>query len=411
MSATGETILAIDNWLLTDGVKLEINVLVDAFAHRLCALGLPIHRLGVSFQLLNPSLLAAGLIWRPGEPIEFTRFDWARRDSGMYDNSPFKVAHESGRWVELDLANTPDDRFGVVPDLKAAGLTHYIVVPAPDSGGAVMSITFATRDPVGFTGAQREMIAKLVPSVTAVLEIKRLRATITDVLSAYVGAGPARSIISGTVHRGEVTEVRAAILVADLRGFTHLSTKLPPDATAELINRYYDAVVPAITGHGGEVLKFIGDAVLAIFPTDRVGEDAAVFAALDAARAALNEPVAPFVSGEASFPIRYGIALHVGEAAFGNVGSGDRLDFTVIGRDVNVAARIASLCSRLGRDYLVSEEIAAIGRRHGREMAPAGAHDVRGLEGDVRVFVPDVAAVEPETDDGVSQGLTLAPAP
>ncbi|WP_420392390.1 adenylate/guanylate cyclase domain-containing protein [Acuticoccus sp.] len=407
MDSVDRSRLDLDAWLLGEARQLELAAVVEGLGHRLTAHGLPLHRLGVSFGLLNPSLLAAGMIWRPGTELEFTRYDYAERTNGLYERSPFKVAAELGRWLELDLATTPDEAFGIVPELKAQGLAHYIVIVMPDSSGRALNLTVATREPAGFDAEHRAILKAMLPALSAVVEVKTLRTIMTDVLSAYVGRSPAREIVAGTVHRGQTTQFRAAILVADLRGFTHLSTRLPASGTAEVINRYYDVVVPAIEAHGGEVLKFIGDAVLAIFPAARVGDDAAVLGALDAARRALATQAEPYILDGVAHPIRFGIAIHLGEAVYGNVGSGDRLDFTVIGRDVNVAARIASLCSRLGRDYLVSQEVADIGRRHGRPMADAGAHDVRGLARPLAVHVPDAEVLEPEHDDGISQGLVM----
>ena len=399
----------IETWLLGEAMSLELPVLIEGLAYRLVEGGIALHRLSISFGLLNPSLLAGGMIWRPGRELEFSRYNYINRNSGMYERSPFKAAAERGNWLELDLDRTPDDTYGIVPELKADGLKHYIVITMQATGGRQMTATFATRSPAGFTEAHKRLIRALVPALRATVELKSLNFILRDVLSAYVGRTPAREIVNGTVHRGQTSEVRAAIFVADLRRFTSISTQLPAAATAEVINRYYDVVVPPIEAHGGEVLKFIGDAVLAIFPTASSSDDEAVVAALDAGRAALEADVAPFEVNGVSVPIHFGVAIHVGDAAYGNVGSGDRLDFTVIGRDVNIAARIASLCSRLGRNFLVSEPVAEIGRRHGRTMTEAGAHDVRGIERPVSVFVPDVDSLHPEYDDGISHGLTLIP--
>ena len=399
----------LQDWLLKEGARLELPAMISSLAHQLVALGLQLDRFSIGFGLLNPQLLAASIVWRPNQSIEFVRYGYEQRNSGMYERSPFKVARETGRWVHIDVPNTPDEAFGIVPDLRAEGLVHYYAIPVFTSSGGAMSVTIATSSADDFTEAQKQLLRDLLPALTVVAELKTLGATFRDVLGAYVGRGPAQQIIDGTVHRGEVTHVRAAIFVADLRGFTHLSTQLPPEATADLINRYYDAVVPHVSERHGEVLKFIGDAVLAIFPAEHVGDAAATLTALHAARMALDADVPPFEVDGRKFPIRFGIAVHFGEAVFGNVGSGDRLDFTVIGRDVNLAARIASLCSRLGRDYLVSQEVAAIGRAHGRMMTDAGAHEVRGIDNPIQVFVPDITEIGPNIDDGISQGLLLAP--
>lgn len=394
---------AIEEWLLGEAMDLELVTIVEGLGHRLAAAGVPVDRLVISFGILNPALIAAGLVWRPDQPVEFMRYAFERRDSGLYERSPFKLAEESGRWVELDLARTPDDAFAVVPDLKRERLAHYIAIPLPRTATGSLILALATRAPAGFSAADRITVGAILPALRATVEVKTLRAMFRDVLGTYVGRAPAREIVRGTVHRGQVTTVRAAILVADLRGFTHLSTRLPPEATADVLNRYYDMVVPPIEAAGGEVLKYVGDAVLAIFPAVESGDAAAALAGLDAgatalasARSAARTQAAAFDNNGERITIHFGVALHIGDAAYGNVGSGDRLDFTVIGRDVNIAARIAALCSSLGQDYLVSETVAALGRARGRAMQDAGAHAVRGLDRPLRVFAPDAAG-----DDGI----------
>ncbi|MEM6762306.1 MAG: adenylate/guanylate cyclase domain-containing protein [Pseudomonadota bacterium] len=396
-------------WMLAEGTKIELPAFMTGLAQRLVSLGFPVDRFSVGLGLLNPSLLAASIIWRPNWPLEYTRYPYESRDSGLYERSPFKRAQDTQDWVHIDVARTPDSEFGIVPDLREQGITHYYAAPMPTSNGDPVSLTIATKGQRNFSDDEISLLKAVMPTLSAVVEIKKLHFTFEQVLGAYVGQNPAKQIIEGTVHRGEVTHLRAAIFVADLRGFTHLSTQLPPQNTADVINRYYDLVVPKIAERSGEVLKFIGDAVLAIFPTGDRGDSAAVLSALDAARAAFDTPREPYVVDGRTVDIRFGIAVHLGDAVFGNVGSGDRLDFTVIGRDVNVAARVASLCSRLGRDYLVSEEVAKIGLAAGRTMTEAGSHEVRGLAEPLKVFVPDTFDIGPARDDGISQGLLLAP--
>lgn len=412
MSKDFDTSRAIEAWLLQDAFKMEMSAIVEGLGARLTAAGLPIDRLSISFGLLNPSILAAAVRWRPGRPTEWTRYEYSERDQGLYERSPFKVAHEEGRWVDLHIPSTPDETYGIVPALREEGIVNYIAIPMTSASpeGGVLTLTTATKSEAGYTEDQRGIIAHILPALGAVVELRTLSSTFRNVLSAYVGSAPAREILTGTVHRGEVTSIRAAILIADLRGFTNISTKLPPEKTATLINEYYDAVVPPIVARGGEVLKFIGDAVLAIFPVHAGEEDCrAVHAALDAARAALLKNHTPFKVNGHSIPIHFGIAIHVGDAVLGNVGSSDRLDFTVIGRDVNTAARLASLCSNLGRDFLVSEAVAEIGLADGQMMEPAGAYEVRGMDEPITTFVPDTlpGKLPPQCDDGVSQGLTL----
>lgn len=393
------------NWLVADAPRLEMGAFVDGLGWRMRRAGMPLDRLMISLRMLSPNLLAAGITWRPYDPIAYFSFDYADRDKGIYERSPFKVVHETNEWLELDLAVTPDDQFAIIPDLKKEGMCHYLVVPLWFSAGLPNSLSFATKDPAGFSKADRELVAAVIPALANVLEIKRLRRTLGELLATYVGRGPTAQIMEGVVHRGEVTRIDAAMLMADLRGFTALSTRLPVEETAELLNRYYDAVVPGIFAEGGEVLKFIGDAVLAIFPAEPAGARDACARALRAAEAAMATQIAPTIVDGVPLPVRFGIGLHFGEAVYGNVGSANRLDFTAVGRDVNVLSRISQLCSVLERPLLMSEEfVGALGTPK-QGFASLGGHAARGLSDPLFVF-------EPATDDpGVaSPGENPAPA-
>lgn len=371
-------------WLVDEGRWLDPAVLMEGLGYRMMSVGLPIHRLTVSLRVLSPTVLAVGATWKPGEPTEIATYDYAERDTGMYERSPYKVVHETGKPLTIALDETPDDRFGIVPELKAAGYRHYCVHPLRFSDGVVNALTISTRDEAGFPPDFDAFLAEMLPAFTNVMEVFTYHRVLKGLLTAYVGAGPAGQIISGTTHRGEVTRMHAAVLFVDLRGFTALSVTMPPEDTADLLNSYYDLVVPAMTDKGGDILKFIGDGVLAIFADGDEGPGAACVRALSAAEAALAAAVA-HVAGEGP-PIHFGVALHHGEVAYGNVGSGERLDFTVVGRDVNIAARISALCSSLGRPLLVSAGFKDLVEE--RTFSTCGWHDVRGLSDPIEVFEP-----------------------
>jgi adenylate cyclase len=372
---------SIISWLVGEGRSLAFSALIDGFGWRLTAAGLPVDRFSVSVRVLSASVLAVTSVWRPHTPLDFRTFDYVDRDAGYYDRSPFKVVYETGSPVHLDLRTTPDDRFGIVPELKQEGYLHYHAIAMNFADGVKNAVTLATKSPEGFTVDQLALVDAVLPALAAVIEIRTYHRVLHELLATYVGRGPAGEIISGTVFRGDVKTIRAAMLYADLRGFTALSTRLPPDATAELLNRYYDVLVPAVTERGGDVLKFIGDGMLAVFEHDDDGAGSAA-RALAAAEAALVNGAELSAGGE---PVRFGVALHQGEAVYGNVGALDRLDFTVVGRDVNEVARISSLCGQLGKPMLVSRAFAATSPDRFR---PAGAHLVRGIAEPLPVFEP-----------------------
>lgn len=392
------------DWLVADAPRLEMGAFVDGLGWRMRGAGVPLDRLMISLRMLSPNLLAAGITWRPYDPIAYFAFDYADRDKGIYEASPFKVVHETNEWLELDLAQTPDERFAIIPDLKKEGMCHYLVVPMWFSAGLPNSLSFATKDPAGFSASDLELIRAIMPALANVLEIKRLRRTLGELLATYVGRGPTAQIMEGVVHRGEVTRIDAAMMMADLRGFTALSTRLPVEATAELLNRYYDAVVPGIFAEGGEVLKFIGDAVLAIFPAEPAGAADASARALRASEAALAAEIAPTMVDGVAVPVRFGIGLHFGEAVYGNVGSASRLDFTAVGRDVNVLSRISQLCSVLQRPLLMSEEFVGALGSPAQGVVSLGGHTARGLSKPLHVFEPttDDPRVEPVSVEDVS---------
>ncbi|MFZ0653281.1 MAG: adenylate/guanylate cyclase domain-containing protein [Pseudolabrys sp.] len=171
----------------------------------------------------------------------------------------------------------------------------------------------------------------------------------------YVGKDAGERVLAGHIRRGDTEAIHAAIWLSDMRGFTTLADTLPPQDLVDLLNRYFDCQVPAIIEHGGEVLKYMGDGLLAIFPIgDERDFSTICAAALEAGRAARDQ-IAALGDGNGG-GLRFGLALHVGDVLFGNIGSGNRLDFTCIGPAVNLAARLEKLAGRLGRTILASED-------------------------------------------------------
>jgi adenylate cyclase len=206
-----------------------------------------------------------------------------------------------------------------------------------------------------------------------------------EVMRMYVGNEPHQRILSGDVRRGEVLRIRAAMLFADMRDFTAITATMSDEEATDLVNQYYDCIVPPIEGRGGEVLKFIGDGILAVFRAGENNDVEACWRALAAARAGLETVDERNAAGK-GVRFEVGIALHFGDAAYGNVGSGARLDYTVIGRDVNLASRIASLCGTLNERLLISN--AFQGRLAEADMRNLGAFKLKGVEREEPIFAP-----------------------
>lgn len=386
--------LALLSWLLDEGRQsADIPTLVDAFCRRLGEAGVPLWRLSLGIRLLHPQIRFMSYYWRRHQPaVEAIERAHGTEVSQDYLLSPIYRVVEQGaaalRFRGADLE--PPWAFPVLADLKQQGVTDYVVMAMVFSDGRRNAASVATDRPDGFSAAELALIDAVLPALSAVIETLTLRRLAATVLDTYVGRQAGTRILSGDIRRGSGAELRAVLWYCDLRGFTALADRLPRDALIALLNGYFEIMAGAVEARGAEVLKFIGDAMLAIFPlpgdgTSKADETHACTLALDAARDALARMAERNAErsawGEAT--LRCGIALHVGDVMYGNIGSASRLDFTVIGPAVNLVTRIEGLCKRLDRPLLASAAFAAA---LPRPMAAAGNHAVPGLAEPVQVF-------------------------
>ena len=215
-------------------------------------------------------------------------------------------------------------------------------------------------------------------------EIRALRRTSENLIDTYVGHQTGEKILSGKIRRGYVEAIRAAVWLSDMRGFTTLSEQLPPQALVDRLNLYFGCQVPAVLDHGGEVLKFMGDGLLAIFPIaseDGAGE--VCQRTLSCAREFRARIAELPRADENEAAIRFGLALHVGEVMYGNIGGGNRLDFTCIGPAVNLAARLEKVAAKLGEAIVAS---AAFAGHFPAEFKRLGEHAVAGFAAPQTVF-------------------------
>jgi adenylate cyclase len=230
-----------------------------------------------------------------------------------------------------------------------------------------------------------DALGRITRPLARVVETQVLERLSINLLNTYVGRSAGERVLKGTIRRGGAETISAAIWLSDLRDSTRWAETLPPRDYLALLNEHFDCLVPAIERQGGEVLKYIGDGVLAIFPLEKRSRDAACHAALAAERAARAATAALNARRAAAGrePIRYGLALHIGEVLYGNIGAANRLDFTAIGPAVNLVARLGALAGALGRDTLLSAEFA----KHCPDATePLGAHALRGIGRPADVF-------------------------
>ena len=276
--------LAIRNWLLTEAAQLaDSGQILPGLAERLIALGIPIDRITTAIDVLHSEYAGIGRFWTTEEGATSRRLPHGPEHDRRYDESPFAHVHRTREWLLLDLSQTPDSRFGIIPDLKAAGYRHYLVVPIFLTNDYQHGLTFATRAPDGFGEQDLRVLRFVMPTIAAMVEIRSVNHRLDTVLRIYVGDEPHRAILSGAIRRGQVSRIRSAILFADMRNYTGLTANLSPEEAVRLLNSYFDCLVPPIEAEGGEVLKYMGDGLLAIFRERGEDRGSATQSALTAA--------------------------------------------------------------------------------------------------------------------------------
>ena len=378
---------AIADWLI-DGARAAptSGAVLAEFCDRLLGGGLPIWRVGLFIITLHPQVMGQRFLWTCGQPIDSEDGSFEAFQTEAFRRSPIRYVIDNRVPLRRKLAD--DDcslEFSYMQQLKEQGVTDYFVVPLFFADGVVHGANFATREPGGFTDQQIADLSRLVPPLTRVIEARALQRKASVLLNTYVGTHAGARVLAGQIRRGDTTSINAAIWLSDMRGFTQLADLLPPQTLVDELNRYFDCQVPAILKHGGEVLKYMGDGLLAIFAVTADGTDdqKVCAAALAAAREAQSAVKAASAAATDRFSLRFGLALHVGEVLYGNIGSEHRLDFTCIGPAVNLAARIEKLTGELGLTILASEEFA---KHVPSEFVLAGKFSLRGFRTSQAVF-------------------------
>jgi adenylate cyclase len=373
---------AIADWLI-DGARSapQPQEVLSQLCDRLVACGIPLWRVAVFVNTLHPQIIGRRFIWRPGADVEISEGRFGLFDTAEFRENPVARVYATRTTLRRRLADPGCAMdFPILRELRVEGVTDYVALPLFFTDGAVQLVTCTTQQPGGFTGAQIAGIEAIMTPLARVAEIRALRRTASTLLDTYVGHDAGERILAGRIHRGDIEEIHAAIWLSDMRGFTALADRQPPRVLIDLLNRYFDCQVPVILDHGAEVLKFMGDGLLAIFTID--GDETEVCTrALAAARQA-QANIAE-LSRSAMPGLRFGLALHIGDVLYGNIGSVNRLDFTCIGPAVNFAARLEKLAGELGRGILASDEFAQL---CAGEFTPLGEFTLPGFSAAQGVF-------------------------
>ena len=389
-------------WVWDEGWTIaSLPALARGLGRAMVAAGIPVMRLRLTLRTMHPQLAGLSHSWlRDGDTVEefWPPLSVLREDTFL--KSPYALLFQGAGAVRrrLDVAEAVLD-FPILAELRARGATDYVALPMVFSDGRINAMTLATDRPGGFTTAELGTIAEMLPVLARLMEVHALRRTAKTVLETYLGHLTGDRVLDGLIHRGEGEDIHAVIWLCDLRGSTPLADELPRRVFLELLNDYFECMAGAVLAHRGEVLKFIGDAMLAIFPIGAVSEHPercpeharacadAIAAAREAMRgmADLNRQRAE----RRQPPLRFGIALHLGDVMYGNVGAPGRLDFTVIGPAVNEAARLAAMCKVLERPVILSATFARVLPEH---LVSLGFHALRGIREPHELFTLAVFA-------------------
>ena len=371
------------DWLL--GPRAPGRTPEEAFGDLCRALrerGIAIYRVGLFVRTLHPNVAGRAYFWhedRDQVEVDSADHSWFATEDHL--KSPIHAVWTMNAETRRRLADPacPMD-YPVLADLRAEGATDYVAVPLRFLSGEIHVASFASRRPGGFRDAELAALRTVLPYFTRVVEIYGLMRKARNILDAYLGPNAGAKVLAGQIKRGDGEDIHAVIWFCDLRDSTALADSMSRRDFLSILNEYFECTLEPVLQRKGEVLRFIGDAALAIFPIHGRPREACA-AAVAAAREALARMEK--ANKKRPLPLRFGIGLHLGELTYGNIGTPGRIEFTVIGAAANEAARIESLCKQLEVDLLVSEHVARVLPIRWRSM---GSHTLRGVGDKIELF-------------------------
>ena len=423
-------IVELHTWVVREGIRgATADALFDSLCQRIVIAGVPLWRAFAGMPTLHPQWGGYSYTWRRDlNAIEPGQFGRGFQYEQMVQNSPFGYlirqmedsAHGENPWPYLRRRLTGPEAnldFPILKELAAASASDYFAevvrfgADGDPSYGIGIGYSFTTDRPEGFSDDDLVLLRAVLPAVSLAMMTHAGHTIASGLLGAYLGGDAGRRVHAGAVERGSVETVRAVIWFADVRAFTAIADKTPGLIVIELLNAIFETLTASLRPRGGQVLKFLGDGMLAIFPfvdatqvetcSQALDAAAEAMAGLDRLNAARQEAHKPIAAVD--------LALHLGEVLYGNVGAVDRLDFTVIGPAVNEVARIETLCEPLGRKVLISAELAAVvGDR--RRLEPLGYHTLRGVREPREIYGLDLGS-HPNTLDTPQERAQGATAP
>ncbi len=379
------------DWLVREAWQAgTISDLVTRWITALEDAAIPVLRFALITRTLHPQLSGASYRWQKG--VDAVDENWIGHEvleSSQYLSSPLFPIFKGAGGVRRRLDSDPEtDDYPILEEIRNAGGTDYVAMPLVFSDGQINAITISTDQAGGFTTTHLGFVDEVLPLFGRLVEVFLQREKSVTLLQTYLGGQTGRRVLEGLVRRGDGEEIHAVIWFCDLRGSSTLAASMSREKFLAQLNRFFDCMGGAVLDHGGEVLRFIGDAALAIFPLDEAtGQRSVCDRALAAARDACGRVRAFNLENQdtGDAEMAFGIGLHIGDVTWGNIGTGSRLEFTVIGAAANEAARIESLCKTLRSSVLVSENFVSLCPG---DYESLGKHALRGTERVMEVFAP-----------------------
>lgn len=373
------------NWL-SEGLRDEATLerIFVQLCERLMQAGIALSRASLHLRVHHPQWLGTRLIWHKGqERADIQNVAYDVEATEVFLRSPFHFVLATGSRIRQALQLQGPHKYPVYEELRDQGHTEYVAWPMDHTQGRRHLITFATDSPHGFEPTDVELMEATLPLFSLISEIRLKNQLARTLLRTYVGPHASEQILEGATTRGSGTTLSAAIMICDLRNFTLLSGSQHRDHVIDILNDYFDLIADPIEKFGGEILKFMGDGLLAVFPLNRPDACQRLIAALAAAYEASARRTST------KFPVQFGTGVHVGEVMYGNIGSRRRLDFTVIGPAVNLASRLETLTKQLKRPVLISGDfVASAGCADQSDFL--GMHGVKGFDEMVEVHALNI---------------------
>ena len=386
MALDGDAIEELLDWMVGGAIPHDNpRDIIHEICDRLVTAGIPVDRFVLFIYTLHPNIKGRRFKWEPGKPVDMANAEASVFTADIYHHNPLPHIIDTKQAVRRPLgrADCPDD-YIIVGELREQGFKDYYAQPLVYLNGEVNVATWSTKSEAGFSDLMLEALDRVAKPLTRLTETYLLYLNAAKLLSTYAGRNVGPRILNGMIDRGSGVEIEAVILFVDLKQFTKMSNIHAGPVLIEALNFSLDALVPPVEANGGEVLKFLGDGFFAIFPYKSKAEATkAAHNAIQAVQAGSQNLAEQNQAADRRLSFGVRTAIHAGSFHYGNIGGGDRLDFTAIGPAVNYTARLLSSAAAQNIDHAVSQAAAAL---LDKSDAPVATAHFKGFDGEQQIF-------------------------